>query len=88
MAPPGSFVASQARKWGAPGKDLVAGLVIRGLRRFFPRPDSAPSFLGQWGRLGNQLFQIAGTYALASDLGVRVVLRNDWPYRRYFALPD
>jgi hypothetical protein len=70
-----------------PGKSLVAGMAIRALRRFRPRPDLT-FFLGQHGRLGNQLFQIAGTYALASDLGVGVLLRKDWPYRPYFSVPD
>lgn len=69
-----------------PGKERVVGPAIRGLRRFFPRRDLT-FFLGQHGRLGNQLFQIAGTYALAADLGVDVVLRKDWPYRAYFSLP-
>lgn len=69
-----------------PGKARVVGPAIRGLRKFFPRRDLT-FFLGRHGRLGNQLFQIAGTYALASDLGVGVVLRKDWPYRPYFSLP-
>ena len=69
-----------------PGKSAVVGLAIRALRRFFPRRDLT-FILGQHGRLGNQLFQVAGTYALASDLGVKVVLRKEWPYRPYFSLP-
>lgn len=70
-----------------PGKHVVVGAGIRALRKLLPRPDLT-FFLGSYGRLGNQLFQIAGTYALASDLGVGIVLRKEWPYRRYFAVPD
>jgi hypothetical protein len=70
-----------------PGKERVAGTAIRTLRRVWPRPDLT-FFLGQQGRLGNQLFQIAGTWALATDLGVGVVLPADWAYRPYFSLPD
>ncbi len=44
--------------------------------------------LGEWGRLGNQLFQIAGTYAIASRHDRGVVFRSDWPYRPYFNVPD
>lgn len=70
-----------------PGKRVLVGAGIRALRRFFPRPELS-FFLGQYGRLGNQLFQIAGTYALGAELGVGIVLRKDWPYRPYFSLPD
>jgi hypothetical protein len=69
------------------GKDAAVGSIIRALRRLFPSSDLTFP-LGRHGRLGNQLFQLAGTYALASDLGVGVRLRKDWPYRPYFSLPE
>ena len=68
-----------------PGKERVVGTGIRALRRVLPRSDLT-AFIS--GGLGNQLFQVAGTYALASDLGVKVVLRKEWPYRPYFSIPS
>ena len=44
--------------------------------------------LGSFGRLGNQLWQIAGTLALARQHGLNAFFRNDWAYRAYFALPS
>lgn len=44
--------------------------------------------LGQRGRLGNQLFQIAATIGLARDRGDDFILPPDWHYRPYFSLPD
>jgi hypothetical protein len=68
-----------------PGTDMVMASGKRTVRKLLPRPDlTSPLF----GGLGNQLFQAAGTYALASDLGVGVALREDWPYRPYFSVPD
>jgi hypothetical protein len=65
---------------------LSAG--IRSLRRIAPRQDLTFHLGPTLGRLGNQLFQIAGTYAIASRMGVGVVLREDWPYRSRFSVPD
>lgn len=45
------------------------------------------SRLGKQGRLGNQLFQIAMTYALARDHGMAWAL-PEWEYTKYFARPD
>ncbi|HLX32985.1 MAG TPA: alpha-1,2-fucosyltransferase [Gaiellaceae bacterium] len=70
-----------------PGKASIVGNGIRALRRCLPRQDLT-FYLGLQGGLGNQLFQIAGTYALASELGVGVVFAKSWPYRPYFSLPD
>lgn len=39
--------------------------------------------LGKLGRLGNQLFQIASTYGIASKNNEAFGL-NDWPYSKYF----
>lgn len=44
--------------------------------------------LGHWGRLGNQLWQIASTVGLARRLGMTPVFPEDWAYRRWFSLPD
>ena len=44
--------------------------------------------LGAWGRLGNQLFQIASTYGIARAQRRGVIFRRDWPYLPYFSLPD
>ena len=43
--------------------------------------------LGRVGRLGNQLFQIAGALAVAAERGAPVLL-PDWRYRPYFSVPD
>lgn len=40
------------------------------------------------GRLGNQLWQIAGTLGLARALGGDPVFPDQWSYRRYFSVPD
>lgn len=44
--------------------------------------------LGQRGRLGNQLFQIAATIGIARDRGDDFILPPDWHYRPYFSLPN
>lgn len=44
--------------------------------------------LGYIGRLGNALFQMAVTVALARRRGVRAVFNEDWLYRPYFQLPS
>jgi Glycosyl transferase family 11 len=44
--------------------------------------------LGDVGRLGNQLWQIAGTTAIARRHGVEAFFRSNWAYRPFFALPD
>jgi hypothetical protein len=52
-------------------------------------PASALTFhLGRHGRLGNQLFQIAGTIGIAERFGSTALFRSNWEYRRYFSLPD
>lgn len=70
-----------------PGKGVVVGSLLRALRTAWPSPDLTFS-LGRHGRLGNQLFQIAGTYALAAEHGKGIALRDDWPYKPYFSLPE
>jgi len=42
------------------------------------------SKLGKNGRLGNQLFQLASTYALGVQTGRDVLLPTDWEYKKYF----
>lgn len=42
--------------------------------------------LGTAGRLGNQLFQIAGTYSIAQDYGEQVSF-PPWDYQPYFNVP-
>lgn len=69
-----------------PGRRVLAATVVRLLPKLLPQPDLTV-VLGSFG-LGNQLFQIAGTYALASELGVGVALRKEWPYRPYFSVPS
>ena len=44
--------------------------------------------LGRWGRLGNQLWQVAGTVGLARREGLRPALPTGWAYRRFFSLPE
>jgi hypothetical protein len=44
--------------------------------------------LGERGRLGNQLFQIAGTIGIAASMDADPVFLKSWRYRAYFSLPD
>lgn len=44
--------------------------------------------LGQNGRLGNQLFQIAGTVGIALLAGGRPSFNPSWEYRELFSIPD
>jgi len=44
--------------------------------------------LGWFGRLGNQLFQIAGTIGLAHRHGMEPRLPSDWSYREWLSIPD
>jgi hypothetical protein len=44
--------------------------------------------LGQRGRLGNQLFQIAATIGIARDRGDDFIFPPNWLYRPYFSFPD
>jgi hypothetical protein len=44
--------------------------------------------LGHAGRLANSLWQVASTVGVARTLGYEPVFRADWPYRRWFSLPD
>ena len=46
------------------------------------------SHLGNNGRLGNQLFQIASTIGLALRCGYEPRFPVDWKYRDYFNIPD
>lgn len=57
---------------------------VRGLR---PRPELTVRFRPTWG-LGNQLFQIAGSYAVASREGVELLLPRAWAYRPFFSVPS
>lgn len=45
------------------------------------------SNIGNGGRLGNQIFTIASTIGIARKLGFEPRF-PDWPYRKYFNLPD
>ncbi len=44
--------------------------------------------LGAYGRLGNQLWEIAGTLGLAAYFRAKVSLSANWPSRDVFSLPD
>lgn len=44
--------------------------------------------LGSAGRLANSLWQAASTVGVARTLGYDPAFRADWPYRRWFSLPD
>lgn len=44
--------------------------------------------LGRYGRLGNQLFQLASTIGLAITHKEQVKFPADWIYRPYFSVPD
>ena len=44
--------------------------------------------LGRVGRLGNQLWQIAGIAGQASCDGSKFYVRPSWEYKKYFSLPD
>lgn len=44
--------------------------------------------LGRHGRLGNQLFEFAATYAIGSTLNREVRFPASWKYRKYFSVPD
>jgi Glycosyl transferase family 11. len=44
--------------------------------------------LGEHGRLGNQLFQIAGTIGIAESMNARALFPKKWEYRKYFSLGD
>lgn len=57
----------------------------RAARRLAPLP--ALTFpLGEHGRLGNQLFQIAGTIGIAESLNGQALFPKRWGYRKYFSL--
>ena len=44
--------------------------------------------LGDVGRLGNQLFQIAWTYAQAKAHGGDVCIIPNWDYKPFFRIPE
>lgn len=44
--------------------------------------------LERQGRLGNQLWQIAGTMGIGISRGVDVILPATWSYRSFFNIPD
>lgn len=44
--------------------------------------------VGRQGRLGNALFQIAGTIGLARQNGMEPLFPSDWIHRPYFSVPD
>jgi glycosyl transferase family 11 len=68
-------------------KKTASTAATRWLRRFAPL--SAFTFpLGDYGRLGNQLFQIAGTIGIAGRMNARAVFPRQWGYRKYFSLAD
>lgn len=50
------------------------------------RPLTYP--LGTLGRLGNQLHQLAATVGVARSMKRPLALPPDWPYRRWFSIPD
>ena len=44
--------------------------------------------LGQRGRLGNQLYELASTYGIAQARGEEPIFPADWIYRPFFRVPD
>lgn len=44
--------------------------------------------LGQAGRIGNQLWQVAATVGIAGDKNDDFLFPEDWDYRPYFNIPD
>lgn len=44
--------------------------------------------LGEHGRLGNSLFQLAATIGVARSRGLSVMVDADWPYIPFLSLPD
>jgi Glycosyl transferase family 11 len=66
-------------------RHLALRPAARQLRRVWPRPELTVRFR-PWG-LGNQLFQLAGSYAIASRRGVSMLVAADWPYREFFSVP-
>lgn len=44
--------------------------------------------LETWGRLGNQLFQIAGVLGVAHERGLSPRIKPDWMYKELFSLPS
>lgn len=44
--------------------------------------------LGRVGRLGNQLWQIAGTIGQATQNGGTAYIRPSWRYKRFFSVPE
>lgn len=44
--------------------------------------------LGLQGALGNQLWEIAGTYGIAGSCGTAPAFPDDWFYRPFFMVPD
>lgn len=51
------------------------------------RPLTYPE-LGNAGRLGNQLWEIASTVGLARDRSMRPLFPAEWPYREFFECPN
>src|SRR5262245_36764856 len=64
--------------------------LVRRVARLGARGEQAVTYtpLGRYGRLGNQLFQIAATIGIAQNRGERVLLPPRWEYRSRFSLPD
>ncbi len=46
------------------------------------------SELGNHGRLGNQLFQIAATVGIGHEFGKKIILPDSWSYRNMFQIND
>jgi Glycosyl transferase family 11 len=61
--------------------------IANSLRRLFPRSELTFPLGPASGGLGNQLFQLAGTYALAKRYGQRPLFPKNWAYRPYFSVP-
>jgi Glycosyl transferase family 11 len=68
-------------------KTRILRPAARLIRHQWPRPELTVRFRPTWG-LGNQLFQIAGSYAIAVRNEVDLVLPRDWAYRPFFSLPS
>jgi hypothetical protein len=78
---------SEKLQGGMRAHSAARSLAARTARTILPA-HALTFHLGSRGRLGNQLFQVAGTIGLAASLDAKAVFLEDWEYRRHFSLPD
>jgi hypothetical protein len=75
-------------RWRATkGRRRLFAPVDAALKELLPKHSLGFRELGNWGRLGNQLFHIAGTIGIANSRAVPPLFPADWKYRPWYALP-